>query len=176
MQDVIDDVYDLYVRMETEPERKGDIALAWLKDLPAEHRVLGVAIYGIAKERSVTQTNINISGQVGNFNLGQQYGAVTSTLTSLASAGEAKKSVADSLQALADGVNASPSISEADKVDLLEGINALGEQAKEAKPKKFTVSALLKSLPDALKATADLGDLWSAHGQTVVDFFRPMFT
>jgi hypothetical protein len=173
VEDIQANVYELFVKIEENPDRKGQITLEWLQSIPPEMRLLRFSVYGIAKERQMSEiNNFNISGQVGNLNLGEQYGAVTNTLTQLAGNGEKQKEVASALRALVEGVRSSSSLTDPEKADLLEGLNALGEQAKEEKPKRFTVAALLKSLPEALKVTSALSELWAAHGPTVITYFH----
>jgi len=176
VDEIRSDVFDLYLRVEACPDKKGEIVLDWLKSLSKEDRVLGTAIYGMTKGRSMHETNINISGQVGNLNLGQQYGAVTSNLTNLSTAGGDKEKVATALRALVDGVKNSPELDDENKSELLEGLDDLGRQADAAKPKKFTVKALLKSLPETLKVTADLDKLWMEHGHTLIQYFHHLMT
>lgn len=168
---VIEQVHQLYINIEANPGNKGAIALDWFRGLPKDLRLLGAAVYGIAKERSVTEQNVNIHGDVANINLGKQYGDVTATITKLSTDGGKKKQVADALQAIAEGVKSS-SLADKNKAELLEGITELGELAATEKPKKFSVVAALKYLPAALSAAGGLEKLWAAHGPVIVEYFH----
>lgn len=165
-------VHTLHLAIEACPERKGAIALEWFSGLPKSLRVLGSSVYAISKERGVTEQTFNISGQVGNLNLGQQYGAITNTVTSLANGDAPQKAFAEALQKLAEGVKENTSLRNEEKASVLEGLNDLGEQASQEQPKRFTVAALLKSLPFAFTAATDLTKLWSEHGQVLVEYFH----
>jgi hypothetical protein len=171
LDEIVEQVRHLYIAIEADPGNKGTIALNWFRGLPKDLWVLGAAVYGIAKERSVTEQNVNIHGDVANLNLGKQYGDVTATVTKLAANGGKRKEVAEALQAIAEGVRSS-SLGDGNKAELLEGIKELGEFAGAEKPKKFSVIAALKYLPTALSAAGDLEKLWTAHGPVIVEYFH----
>jgi hypothetical protein len=164
-------LHELFVLTEQHPDQKGALVLDWFKALPPELFQIGFIIYGLCKERPMTGPTFNITGNVANFNLGQQYGAVTATVNSLAGQGAEKAKLGDALAALAMGVNESE-LEDGQKAELLEGLNTLGEQATAEAPKRFTISAILKTLPSALAASSELAKLWAAHGDAVVQFFH----
>jgi hypothetical protein len=168
---IIEQVHHLYIETEADPDNKGAIALNWFRGLPKELWLLGAAVYGIAKERPVTEQNVNIHGDVANLNLGQQFGDVIATVTKLAADGGKRKEVAEALQAIAEGVKSS-SLGDGNKAELLEGLKDLGDSAAAENPKKFSVVAALKYLPTALAAVGDLDKLWAAHGPVIVEYFH----
>ena len=117
--------------------------------------------------RSIT---INVSGAVGNFNLGKQLGNISANATILR--GNSQEGLADALQKLSEGIGQSPNLPEKEKQEAIESLSEISDHASNKGSKLSAgVRAMLTNLPILLAAAADCTELWTNYSPAILKFF-----
>jgi len=121
-------------------------------------------------------TNLNIADStIGNLAIDSQQtiGSIDQKIGALRSEGAAR-SVAAALATLTEAVTASPDLATpADREDLLEGIDALLEQAGQPATarKRGRVKPLIDSIANLCSSAGGLAAVWQEVGPAITGFF-----
>jgi hypothetical protein len=114
----------------------------------------------------------NISGTVGNLNLGEQIGQITTSLTIVSKQGASAAEFAQAVKSLTDEVLASTDLRDPQKRDAVEALEYLSHQAtlEPAKRKAGILKSVVESIPTILSVTSSGIEIWAKHGDQIRQF------
>jgi hypothetical protein len=144
---------------------------AGMQDL-AEILMFYSAMEGAMSMSGAPSYTFNISGTVGNLNLGEQIGQITTSLTVVSKQGTGAAEFAQAVKSLTDEVLRSEDLGDPKKKEAIEALEFISQQAviEPEKRKSGMLKIVVESVPKILSTVASGAAIWAKYGDHIRHF------
>jgi hypothetical protein len=130
------------------------------------------AMEGVMSMSGTPNYTFNITGTVGNLNLGEQVGQITPSLMVVSQQGSGAVEFAQAVKSLTDEVLNSPDLGNQQKKETIEALEFISQQAsiEPEKRKSGILKSVVDSLPKILSTVASGAAIWAKYGDHIKHF------
>jgi hypothetical protein len=143
-----------------------------------QHELAEILMFYSAMEGAMSMSGtpsytFNISGTVGNLNLGEQIGQITTSLTVVSRQGAGAAEFAQAVKSVTEEVVHCFDLGDPQKKEAIDALEFISQQAtiEPEKRKAGILKSVVESIPKILSSAASGIAIWTKYGDHIRHFF-----